>query len=184
MNVKQDFLNYVKNHSLEVVIDDGVHRHLRFTNDGSLTHHFTITTSPQHLCVGGDFGTYVFRSHEDMFDFFRGGVDINPHYWSEKLVSNSVFVGYKKFSVEEFEKSVTEYFNGHEFDSEDEKQEVWEEIERQIFRCDDEHSASCAIREFESSYDFNFYSFYGNFLTIYETIFNLFACNFIHYFKV
>lgn len=84
---EQHFLNDVSGHTMKVVHDNGVHRHLRFDNNGSAICHFNITTWPGYLCVSGDMGCYVFARIPDMFLFFRSDNDkltINPDYWSEK----------------------------------------------------------------------------------------------------
>lgn len=86
---KTKFLRYVRDHRIEVLHDQGVHRCIRFAKPGSNIHSFTLTTWPGHLCISGDMNTYVFARLYDMFKFFRSEDSphwrINPDYWSEKL---------------------------------------------------------------------------------------------------
>ena len=63
------------------------YRHLRFRGDDAL-YHFDILTWPGHLAVGGGIEAFTFRRLHDMMDFF-GGVEINPSYWSEKVVAGN-----------------------------------------------------------------------------------------------
>ncbi|WP_394165088.1 hypothetical protein [Neptunomonas phycophila] len=123
---QERFLNDVANHTLKVIKDDGLHRHLSFTQDGSSVYRFDLITWPGYLCICGDMGEYVFRRLPDMFEFFRMDkndfmnkpdqkLSINPHYWSEKLQAtpcNDSDRG-SKFCFEEFESSVWSYFESH-----------------------------------------------------------------------
>lgn len=94
---EERFLSDIKEHSLEVLHDDGVYRHLKFTNNGSQNFRFDLTTWPGYLCISGDMGTYTFQRTTDMFEFFRTdkndfnynktGLSINARYWAEKLES-------------------------------------------------------------------------------------------------
>ena len=86
-----------QNHSMEIIADDGgVNRCIRFSNNGSMVHSFTLTTWPGHLCISGDMGTVVFKRTDDMFEFFGNGEDISPGYWGEKIQTAS---DYKEFST-------------------------------------------------------------------------------------
>jgi hypothetical protein len=115
--VKEHFLNDIKNHTMEVVKEDDLYRHLKFTNNGSSVYRFDIHTWPGYLCITGDMGSYVFSRLPDMFSFFRGTSDelnINPGYWGEKLVAsdcNGTYAnGVKEFSQKVFEENVTELY--------------------------------------------------------------------------
>lgn len=86
--VADRFRQDVLRHRIEVVRDDGVHRHVRFRAPRTCRYGFDLITWPGRLSIDGDMGTYVFSRLEDMFEFFRrpdGG--INPSYWAEKLRS-------------------------------------------------------------------------------------------------
>lgn len=77
-------------HKMEVLHDDGIYRHVAFRNpDRSWNYWFDLITFPGGLVFQGDGDSFMFRRTEDMFEFFRqsgGGAQINPSYWSEKLV--------------------------------------------------------------------------------------------------
>lgn len=97
MNAYERFKKDAANHQMQVLRDDGVHRHLRFRNPESSAYWFDLITWPGTLCIDGDMGAYIFRRTEDMFAFFRTDQDyynrtgrpdqlaINPGYWQEKL---------------------------------------------------------------------------------------------------
>ena len=102
-DLKDRFLEHVKDHSMSVELDSGLHRCIKFSRGNSSVFYFRITTWPGHLCISGDMGTYVFARLPDMFEFFRGDeLKINPGYWTEKLQSISCF-GSKEGSVREFD---------------------------------------------------------------------------------
>lgn len=89
-----DFLRDVASHTMSIVRDDGVYRHLIFQRpENSWLHRFEIVTWPSALCIRGDVGTYVFSRTQDMFGFFRHPTKddelyINDGYWSEKLIAS------------------------------------------------------------------------------------------------
>jgi hypothetical protein len=83
---KERFIEDTRNHSMNVLLDNGVYRHLSFSNNGSSFYQFDIITFPDHLTICGDMGTLTFRRTHDMFNFFSKFEDgINPYYWSEKI---------------------------------------------------------------------------------------------------
>ena len=97
MNKEKLFLQAVKDHSMEVLRDDGVSRHLRFSDNGSSIYQFSILTEPNLLIIYGDTGCYTFQRLNDMFNFFRMSEDnfnrfkdvtipLNPSYWMEKVI--------------------------------------------------------------------------------------------------
>lgn len=86
--MQKRFLKDIKDHTMEVVVDQGVHRHLRVRNPGKgWSYWFNIVTWPGSLCINGDMGTFVFSRTEDMFEFFRGDKKPNVGYWTEKVVA-------------------------------------------------------------------------------------------------
>lgn len=109
------FLKEVEQHVMEVIRDDGVHRHIRFRQPGTMMQHFDLITWPGCLCYTGDMGTYVFRRLHDMFEFFRTDREyadrrgvclaINLSYWGEKLEAQDR-TGFRKFSPEKFRENV------------------------------------------------------------------------------
>ncbi len=115
-----DFLRDVAKHEINIIRDDGVHRHVRFKKPGTSCMHFDLITWPGHLCYSGDMGTYVFQRLEDMFVFFRdertasdGKLRINISYWGEKLESICRSGGYKKYSQDKFIETVNEIVNDY-----------------------------------------------------------------------
>ena len=142
---EERFFKDTESHSMKVIRDDGVHRHLSFSDNGSCFYKFDLITWPGSLCITGDCGTYVFSRLEDMFNFFRmkkndfnysekRKLNINTGYWGEKLQAIDVNGGYMEFSEDTFKNvlinDVNEYW---EFDSEEEKAEVLEQLEDEVF---------------------------------------------------
>lgn len=87
---EKEFLGHVAAHQMEVIRDDGLHRHVRFREPGTFNRYFDLITWPGSLCYTGDMGTFVFSRIPDMFQFFRSDyadnkLHINTGYWSEKL---------------------------------------------------------------------------------------------------
>jgi len=129
--IKERFLKETKNHKMEVLMDNGLYRHLKFTNEGSQVYRFDIHTWPGYLCICQDMGTYVFSRVSDMFEFFDSDINkeyaINPHYWGEKLQAvdgNRNAPGYEEFSQEIFEEHVWEEFKQFAEEHEDQPKEL------------------------------------------------------------
>ena len=82
-DIKQIFLNDVKDHQMTIVRDDNIGRHLRFSKPGTSCMSFDLITWPGYLCCTGDMGTYVFKRLPDMFEFFRTksneGIHVSLH---------------------------------------------------------------------------------------------------------
>lgn len=144
LEILENFLKDTAEHTIELLRDDGLYRHLKCTRGGSQTYRFDIITWPGYLCVCGDMGDYVFARTPDMFGFFRprpgdfvtdpskGSLPINPHYWSEKLQApkrESVM----EFSLDKFKEAVQHYVdafkeeNQPDEDASDERREQWQE---------------------------------------------------------
>ena len=132
------FKRDVAHHQLIIVRDDGIHRHLRFQRPGSYCMHFDLITWPGYLCYTGDMGTYVFKRLEDMFQFFRRGVDrqefnIDLSYWAEKLEAADKGDGIKEFCQAKFDQAVksdlVEWMrNNRDRTSREERRELWDEV--------------------------------------------------------
>lgn len=116
---EQRFLEYVAQHQMTILRDDGVNRHVRFKKPESSDMFFDLITWPGCLCYTGDMGTYVFRRLEDMFEFFRNDREhlhlkdgktlaINLGYWGEKLEALDKCDGYKGYSEEKFKRIINE----------------------------------------------------------------------------
>ncbi len=71
-------------HTMTILRDDGAYRHVRFMRPGSSFYQYDLVTWPGYLAIVGDCEDYLFRRHEDMFEWFAGP-GINPHYWAQKL---------------------------------------------------------------------------------------------------
>lgn len=102
-------------HQMEVLLDQGLHRHLRFRRPRTSCYGFDIVTWPGHLAISGDMGSHVFARLPDMFEFFRTDGDrgdgINPSYWAEKIESGRE--GVKEFNPEAFRDLVKELAAEH-----------------------------------------------------------------------
>lgn len=151
------FLQEVAGHELQVIRDEGVHRHLRFKRHGTYCMHFDLITWPGYLCYTGDMGTYVFKRLTDMLEFFRVGEGRQPYsidlrYWAEKIEASDKGDGVREWSADKFKAEVRDYFDqAHDEDDDPEaKAELWEEIEAEVcFAADNgEHWAWVALHEF------------------------------------
>lgn len=162
---------------MRILRDDGVYRHISFTNNGSSIYRFDLVTWPGQLCITGDCGTYVFRRLDDMFEFFRQPVPpgtagcqtplvINPEYWGGKLESIGVNAGYAEFDATLFKCRVKEVFDdwqASEQPTAERGEFVWDEIADCVLSKVDEGEVECyqAIRDF--SYEgFKFDDFFDN----------------------
>lgn len=189
------FLNDVKSHSLEVLRDDGVYRHLRFSKNGSSVMRFDIITYPGHLCYSGDMGSYVFTRLHDMLEFFRtdrvsayihnprgdSELVINPSYWAEKLVSVDRSDGIEKFDEDRFNKIVMEYLldwirNHKDRCSKEERRSLWDAVIDEVLNADGDgggYRKQVAAHDFrhfvndDLSY-FSFQDFWGRSVTSYS----------------
>lgn len=142
---EERYLNDVKDHSMEIIRDDGVYRHIKFSRNGSSVYRLDLITWPGRLCIDSDCGTYVFARIPDMFEFFRtdkndfnynhNGLRINPGYWGEKLLSIGRNAGYKEFNEEKFRNAIKSIFDKHvkyENLDEDASDDLWRGIENQV----------------------------------------------------
>ena len=85
------FQDDVKNHSMEIVKDDGLYRHIRFSKGSSIVLQFSLVTWPGYLAITGDMGCFVFSRVTDMFEFHRLGESksVPYRYWAEKIQCGS-----------------------------------------------------------------------------------------------
>lgn len=181
---KESFLKDVKDHKLTIVKEDGVYRHLKFKGK-DFAFHFDMITYPGGLLMRGDMGTWVFERTEDMFAFFRnhnGELEINPGYWSEKCVSESVFGnGIRVFDPDGFRECVISHWEEY-FEEDLESEEaivVWESIEDRILCGEDAEWDLVSRLNDWSNYglesDFDFTDFWENTVTI-GTYHYIWAC--------
>jgi hypothetical protein len=178
---EETFLKDVSKHTMAVLLDKGVYRHLQFKDNGSNVMWFDIVTWPGFLAYSGDMGCFVFSRLKDMFEFFRtrprdeklDALHINLGYWAEKLEAVDRCgrePGAKQFSPEIFRERVEEHVTQwieefkEEYDSDKEEtakqreafaEELREAVEDDVTsRADDgEHEARRALNDF--SFTFN-----------------------------
>ena len=103
--VKLRFPEDVALHTMRVLHDDGLYRHVRFKDPDCSMYWFDLITWPGHLIISGDMGTLTFARDRDMFPFFNDS-SISPDYWAEKLTSSRDEV--KQYSRGTFLKLVKE----------------------------------------------------------------------------
>lgn len=107
---EEQFLTDVKDHEMQILMDNGIYRHLRFKRPNSGTYYFDIMTYPNTLVISGDMGAGAYSRLTDMFEFFRtdsrymnkSGLAINPQYWGEKIICGKD--DFTKFSPEQCKK--------------------------------------------------------------------------------
>lgn len=129
------FAEDVASHEMTILLDEGLHRHLRFAapQPNAWLHWFEIVTWPGHLAITGDMesfsakadaDTFMTSRTPDMFQFFRGK-GINPSYWSQKVSGGA---GVKEFSRAEFRKEVLDYIRDSIADYPDLIDEVYADV--------------------------------------------------------
>ena len=144
-------------HTMTILHNDGLYRHLRFKKPGTRFYFFDLITWPGYLTIAGDMGTYTFERVEDMLTFFRGAGDINPDYWSEKIHAgtgmNSKIA--MEFSEKLFKKQVTEHLTEYlerKGLSSTESANLTEAVRTQILETSDighEQGARAALDDFD-----------------------------------
>lgn len=151
------FLKDVATHQMTVVLDNGIHRHIRFRRPGTYCMGFDIMAWPGYLCIAGDMGDYLFARLPDMFEFFRGKADgpleISPRYWAEKTRNNKT----TEYSPETFIASINSYLDGLETVSDELREAVNDEVLSRAH--DGEWVAVTAAHEFQHG-RFQFEEFY------------------------
>lgn len=138
LKTKERFDRETASHTMKVISDDGVSRHLSFTDNGSNIYRFDLITWPGHLCITGDCGTYVFSRLRDMFEFFRGE-SINPGYWEEKCISEDLNGRIKKYNPDLFKRAVISDFRGISSEMPyDQRLKLWEEVKSDVLSAADD----------------------------------------------
>jgi hypothetical protein len=159
---EEQFLEDVSQHKMEVLLDSGVHRHLRFSRGGSSTYLFELVTWPGYLAFVGDMGSFTFWRTQDMFTFF-GGRYPDGHfsrsldYWAQKVTATDRDGGHRQFS----EAAFIEVVNGYRLEwvreaarekllTKEERRELWEAVDEEVLsRVEDgEQLAHAAAHEF------------------------------------
>jgi len=150
---KETFLKDVSEHILKLIKDDGLYRHMEFSNKGSFNQKFFLVTWPGYLAYTGDMGDYLFSRTEDMFGFFRNDrLEINTGYWAEKVRAASVYGnGIREFSVDSFRENVLEDVRSRLDLDEDGviPEDMMDEI-GELLRAEDEYECVTAMRDFSS----------------------------------
>jgi hypothetical protein len=169
------FLKEVEKHEMNVLMDNGVYRHLRFKQPGSSVAWFDIVTWPGHLAYAGDMGSFVFSRLDDMFKFFRADrgngqkLYINQSYWGEKLEAvdrDGRISSHRRYSEdrlrEHVERDISTWLEDHFSDDGDmddaeiqqrrksAEQELRQAVEDEVYYNveDGEHEARKAVRDF------------------------------------
>jgi hypothetical protein len=149
----------IASHTMQVIRDDGVNRHVRFQRPGTMCMHFDLLTWPGYLCYTGDMGTFVFKRLHDMFEFFRRDTRaeyrMDKRYWAEKLEASDRCDGVREWSADKFKAEVRDFFERHTSDEDGwtdaRRAALWSEIDEQVCAAagDSEHHAWVALWEFE-----------------------------------
>lgn len=143
---KEQFLESIKNHRVNIVRDDGIHRHIVMSKGGS-DMRYEIITCPWFLFYCGDMGAFTFRRLEDNFVFFRSRSNelvINPGYWHEKLEAVDRCNGSLVYSSNLFREAVKSHFEAYfEVDTieSETKAAIWARIEEEVLPYAEEHEA-------------------------------------------
>jgi hypothetical protein len=154
--VTERFSRDVASHQIEIIKDDGLHRHIRLAQPGTGVMRFDLITWPGHLCYTGDMGTFVFSRLPDMFNFFRGHSP-NLSYWAEKVLAADKHGGISRYSADAFRAQIKEYFEGRTYDwSENKKKAIWLRVKERVLSAadDGEYAAREAAAQFSVFADF------------------------------
>jgi len=156
--MKDIFLKDIKNHKMEILLDNGLYRHLIFS-DGTYIYRFEIMTFPNCLTITGDMGTFTFSRLKDMFCFFRKDeLIVNTGYWHEKMIGDSCYIPARKWSMESFKENVMECYNNWIKDlDEEEIEDIKERVDNLLYFADSEYEAVCAINNWDSNMFQNFW---------------------------
>ena len=166
------FLKDVASYAMNIIRDDGIYRHVRFSQPGSSCMYFDLITWPGALCYTGDMGTYVFQRLTDMFEFFRTDrkhqqdsekLAINLSYWTEKLIAVDGNRGggkVKEFDEDKFLRVINEYRvgwmrNAKESGSldKDGRRELWEAVDEEVLGALEEGGEQAQYAAYKFNYD-------------------------------
>lgn len=145
----EQFLKDVAGHKMELLLDAGIHRHLKFRSS-SWNQWFEIVSWPGSLSINGDMGSWTFSRVDDMFDFFRSKeLRINKQYWAEKIQSEDRVTASKKFDQDYFAENVIESLDGYSMPNKKRKAIIADLKEQGAFDTNDEAEAYRNIVDFE-----------------------------------
>lgn len=150
--IKERFVRDIQNHKMEVLLDNGLYRHLKFS-DGTVNMAFNIITVPGRLWYCGDMGSYTFCRLDDMFEFFRSRnpdeLQVNPSYWGQKLESYDRD-GFEEYSQEQTKDLVLEHCANNEW-----PQEAIDALIEEVGFTDDPSGVIVQLGEFEYEFEGN-----------------------------
>lgn len=161
-----EFLKDVAQHKMTILRDDGVYRHIHFSDpDEPYCQWFDLITWPGGLCYTGDMGTYVFRRLHDMFEFFRRDPRqpelfkwIDRRYWAEKVESQDRD-GVTEFDAEMFGDEIRKALvsaiktDGREHLNKEQRRELWDEVHQEVIDCVNDHEPEVLMHKaWEYSY--------------------------------
>ena len=144
------FLKDVARHTLNILHDDGIYRHLRFQKPNDSDMYFDIVTYPGTLCYSGDMGSFVFARVNDMLTFFRGHhtqgeLQVNPHYWAQKVEAVDRHSDITEYSPAKVRAAIDALL-----DSVEASPELRERVADEVLpHADDEFGMMSAIRDFD-----------------------------------
>lgn len=121
-DIAERFARETADHTMTVLHDDGLYRHLAFRNPKRAWNYwFDLITAPGVLIFQGDGDSYTFRRLDDMFEFFRGSTwngAPNLGYWAEKLTIPGGQTGVMQYDQDllaaHVKQSVTDYYDGQD----------------------------------------------------------------------
>lgn len=171
----KSFMKTINFHTVEVIVNDGYNRRIKFQNFSNNKYDFEIITWEKVLCIMGYMGNYVFSRNKDMFVFFKpkdlGSINIYPDYWSSKLLSVDKKYGYRKYDPEKLHDCIKKYYSNFMILGlgMEERQSLWHNIQDEVLvHVDEEHNVYSAIDRFSfqkegsGNIDFNdFFKLYG-----------------------
>lgn len=120
----ENFIERTRDHSLTVILDNGLNRQLRVGAPDTGIWSWRVATWPGYLATFGDIADgFMFTRIEDMIDFFdRGGhgnyysdgsPSIDFRYWAEKLSGGRAH-DQREYSSDSFIQHVTDKLNEHD----------------------------------------------------------------------
>lgn len=116
-DITKQFSRDIAEHAIEIIRNDGIYRHIRFSQPNTSCMHFDLITWPGYLCYTGDMGTYVFTRLHDMFEFFRRrdkSYSIDMRYWAEKCEAADGGRDVREFSYKKFQAYIRDWVSESE----------------------------------------------------------------------
>jgi hypothetical protein len=146
----EEFLRDVAAHSMAVLLDTGMYRHLRFQQPRNSNMWFDLVTWPGVLTIHGDMGTWTFSRVQDMFTFFRDAkLRINKDYWAEKLQhgTHGGRDGAKVWDEDLFKEQLLAQLENHDMQPED-RECVVQALRDEVLSRDGKYDLVLAARDF------------------------------------